>query len=156
MCVCVCVISDHWAMDNTSIFLSGVLRQLLSSESLDCEVSITEIYHQQGRKRCRSYGIRRERHLENYLNDYSEVSARTSTNRQHFRIGRQTCRCMHKEAGTYARARFKKVLLKSHRRTVWFPSLFQLCSQVLQCPTTSSQGSRLLGIMAVKGLSFKN
>ena len=30
-------------------------------------------------------------------------------------------------------------------KTVWFLSLFQLCSQALECPTTNNQRSRFLG-----------
>ena len=37
------------------------------------------------------------------------------------------------------------MLLKNTKKTVWFPSLFQLCSQALECPTTNNQGSRVLG-----------
>ena len=35
--------------------------------------------------------------------------------------------------------------LPAPKKTVWFPSLFQLCSQALECPTTNNQGSRLRG-----------
>ena len=75
-------VSDHSSMARAPPYgpngiATHVLRLLLTSRGWDCEVSITYLYRQLGRKRCRSYRIYNEQDLEQCLDYFSGVSTHT-------------------------------------------------------------------------------
>ena len=55
------------------------------------------------------------------------------------------CSCMTPSFIIAATPTDSKCCWKKHPKKVWFPSLFQLCTQALECPTTNNQGSRPVG-----------